>query len=62
MDTNIPKTSDVRCGFKGCKGPIWCNSKTCPAIIGGGICCWIFDCKEEDRRLGRKPRSNYWLR
>lgn len=32
------------------------------ALVIGFICCWILDCEEEDRRLGRKPRSSFWLR
>lgn len=26
-----------------------------------GVYGWILDCEDEDRRLGRKPRSNFWL-
>lgn len=27
-----------------------------------GIYGWILDCEDEDKRLGRKPRTNFWLR
>lgn len=32
------------------------------AVLIGGIYGWILDCEEEDRRLGRKPRSSWLLR
>lgn len=31
-------------------------------FLGFGVYGWILDCEDEDRRLGRKPRSNFWLR
>lgn len=31
-------------------------------FIGFAVYGWLLDCEDEDKRLGRKPRSSFWLR